>query len=105
MSERVTGQEFIVAVSGREDVQSDKQFSAKDIEIIYKRMIQEFFDVVSRGARLTLSGVGSFYMQKHKGHPVQFGEMTEIDDYYTLKFSASQAANRDIRRRMLRERL
>lgn len=103
MNERIRNKAFISAVNQHLEAQGGKSFTLKDVETIYKGIVQTLFHIVSRGDTVTLSGFGSFYVQKHKGHPVQFGGVDKIDDYHTLKFSASVTANRDIRKRIARD--
>ena len=53
---------------------------------------------VSNGMRLQLYGFGTFYLQLHKGHKMQFQPtQNTTDDYLVLKFSASSSLNKHIR--------
>lgn len=66
---------------------------------VYTAMINEIQNIVCEGASLSLTGFGTFYLQKHKGHPVQFeGKSTSVPDYWVFKFSASDVMNSRIRR-------
>lgn len=66
---------------------------------MYDAMIDEIFDIVRSGDRLSLTGFGSFFSQTHKGHPVQFGsDKGLVEDYSVFKFSPSNVLNRDLRR-------
>lgn len=95
---RVNRSEFVARVAQRAGV--DAQLVAR----VYDAMIEEIIQVVSQGCRLTLTGFGKFYPQRHKGHRVQRvneegrlqgTEVPEtVDDYAVLKFSATRAVNR-----------
>lgn len=65
---------------------------------VYTAMINEIQNTVCEGTSLSLTGFGTFYLQKHKGHPVQFeGKSTRVPDYWVFKFSASDVLNTRIR--------
>jgi nucleoid DNA-binding protein len=65
---------------------------------VYTAMINEIQSIVCDGTSLSLTGFGTFYLQKHKGHPVQFeGKSTRVPDYWVFKFSASDVLNTRIR--------
>jgi len=95
---RVNRSDFIVRVAQRAGV------DARLVTRVYDAMIEEIIQVVSEGSRLTLTGFGKFYPQRHKGHRVQRvnedgrlqgTDVPEIvDDYAVLKFSATRAVNR-----------
>lgn len=76
--------------------------SGLDIDVItrvYTAMINEIQNTVCEGNSLSLTGFGTFYLQKHKGHPVQFeGKSNSVPDYWVFKFSASDVLNTRIRR-------
>lgn len=70
------------------------------VENVYASMLEEIGDIAGSGDVLALSGFGVFYVQKHKGHMVQFGQSEhKIQDYAVFKFSASNAFNRQLRKR------
>lgn len=75
--------------------------SGLDINVVtrvYTAMINEVQNTVCEGNTLSLTGFGTFYLQKHKGHPVQFeGKMNSVPDYWVFKFSASDVLNSRIR--------
>lgn len=64
----------------------------------YQLIIDGIQKTVCSGKELSLSGFGSFYLRKHKGHPVQFDSgTTKVNDYVVLKFSASDVLAQKIR--------
>ncbi|MCC3283222.1 HU family DNA-binding protein [Arthrobacter caoxuetaonis] len=97
---RVNKREYVVRVARRAGV------PIRVATDVYEAVIEEILDIVENGDRLTLTGFGKFYPQKHKGHRVQRineeGKLegTEdpetVDDYAVLKFSATRAVNRKI---------
>lgn len=66
---------------------------------VYGAIVENIFDELTKGHNVSLAGFGLFYVQKHKGHPVQFngGNDKNVDDYLVLKFSASKNSNRRLR--------
>lgn len=66
---------------------------------VYDAIVENIFDELTKGYNVSLAGFGLFYVQKHKGHPVQFngGNDKNVDDYLVLKFSASKNSNRRLR--------
>ena len=65
---------------------------------VYNAMVAELVDIAKAGERLSLTGFGLFYVQQHKGHPVQFsGDVEKVSDYAVLKFSASNVMNKKLR--------
>lgn len=72
--------------------------SISTVTRVYTAMINEIQNIVCSGTSLSLTGFGTFYLQKHKGHPVQFeGKSTRVPDYWVFKFSASDVLNTRIR--------
>lgn len=72
--------------------------SRNDAAEAYNMVISSIKDVVTRGFNLRLVGFGMFYLQKHKGNPIQFHAQNKTnDDYLVFKFSASSTLNRSIR--------
>lgn len=57
----------------------------------------EIFEAVRNGKTVSLSGIGTFRLQQHKGHPVQFqtSKAKKVDSYVVFKFSASKHRNKD----------
>lgn len=84
--ERVNKNEFLASVAARSGL------PVRTVSLVYKEIVAELMDIVLRGDRLMLTGLGSFYRQKHKGHFVQFandGKGKKIKDYMVLKFSST----------------
>lgn len=74
------------------------EYSISEIETVFGTMLEQLVNTVKEGKEQFFTGFGSFYLQKHKGHPVQFGSAeTEISDYVTLKFSASNNLSTKLR--------
>lgn len=73
-------------------------YERKVVIEIYHAMVEEMVNVLQSGKKLSLTGLGSFYVQQHKGHPVQFsGGSYVVDDYNVMKFSASNMMNKRVR--------
>lgn len=67
---------------------------------VYDAIVDNMFDELMQGHNVSLAGFGLFYVQKHRGHPVQFNggrDNKTVDDYLVLKFSASKNSNRRLR--------
>jgi len=65
---------------------------------VFTSMIDVIVENVRDGSTVSITGLGNFYLQKHKGHPVQFESSTNhVEDYNVLKFSASDALNKRLR--------
>lgn len=65
---------------------------------VYGAMISEIENIMKEHDRLLLTGFGSFYVHRHKGHPVQFGQKVNlVCDYPVAKFSASNVLNKKLR--------
>ena len=62
----------------------------KDVNIVYEAIISEIEKALIEGNDVMLYKFGSFVLKKHKGQPVQFGA-SRLEDYYVLKFDASDA--------------
>lgn len=79
------------------DVARNNDMSLKDITDAYNAIVNGIYDVVASGQTLSLTGFGSFYLQRHKGHPVQFEGRSNVGDYVIFKFSASDVLNKRFR--------
>jgi nucleoid DNA-binding protein len=65
---------------------------------IYGALVDAIVEEVQNENYISLTGFGNFYLQHHKGHPVQFeSSNSTVRDYKLLKFSASDALNRRLR--------
>ena len=81
-----------------ESVAKDTGMSVASIASVYNSMVKVAEEVAVSGKELSLTGFGRFYLQRHKGHPVQFGTPSEkVHDYVVYKFSASNVLNNKLR--------
>lgn len=70
----------------------------QDVVEVYDAMLEEFVDAMRMDKQLLLTGFGNYYMQTHKGHPVQFaGGNDVVGDYDVLKFSPSNVLKKRVR--------
>ena len=91
--EKINKRDFIKHVA-----KENGMTSAQVLEV-YDAIVNGIFDMVIENKRVSLTGFGSFYLQKHKGHPVQFeAKNAGVDDYVVFKFSTSDALNKRMRR-------
>lgn len=95
--ERVNKREYISRVAKRAGV------PVRVASLIYDAGVEELLGIVGGGGNLTLTGLGRFYPQAHKGHRVRVkfgdgeaGEAAEVPDYAVLKFSATSSVNQKI---------
>lgn len=79
------------------DVARNNDMSLEDITDAYNAIVNGIHDAVASGRTLSLTGFGSFYLQRHKGHPVQFEGRSNVEDYVIFKFSASDVLNKRFR--------
>lgn len=83
---------FLEKVAERSGVPDDV------VSAVYHTMISEIEDIMRSNEKLCLTGFGTFSLQRHKGHPVQFEtEEPVVSDYVVFKFSASNVMNRKFR--------
>lgn len=69
-----------------------------EVRVIYDSMIDTAKNILCNKQDLSLTGFGTFSLQTHKGHPVQFKEGTrKVDDYVVLKFAVSDVLMSRIR--------
>lgn len=74
------------------------------VKAVYSAMIKVLVQNLVKGFRIGLTGFGSFYLQKHKGHPIQFNDTkSSIDDYVVVKFTASGSMKKKIDNLVKRE--
>lgn len=89
---KISKNEFLANVAREHDM------SVEDITTAYNAILDGICATVESGKSLSLTGFGSFYLQRHKGHPVNFeGKAAEVKDYVIFKFSASDVLNRRFR--------
>lgn len=93
MKNRISKKAFL------QDVSKSVSVSEEDVNIVYNAIIDKIFENVIKMNSVSLTGFGNFYLQKHKGHPVQFknGKSKPVEDYLVLKFSASKTFNKNVR--------
>lgn len=74
----------------------DVEVLSKSFEAIENRLYKD----LASGKRVILTGFGAFYLQKHKGHPVQFEVQynSKMPDYVLMKFSTADVMNRRFRK-------
>lgn len=72
----------------------DVEVLSKSFDAIENRLYKD----LASGKRVTLTGFGAFYLQKHKGHPVQFEDNSKMPDYVLMKFSTADVMNRRFRK-------
>ncbi len=73
-------------------------YNVKVVSNVYKAIVDSIVESVQTDNYISLTGFGNFYLQHHKGHPVQFESSdSTVRDYKLLKFSASDALNRRLR--------
>lgn len=90
---KVNKEKFLSRVAKRAGI------SKSVVRKVYYAMIAEIEWIAQNEDKLTLTGFGTFYVQRHKGHPVQFGtRSTNVSDYLVFKFSASNVLNKRIRK-------
>lgn len=90
---KVNREEFLRAVARESGV------SLEDVITVANAMESQALVIAEAGKELSVTGFGQFYAQRHKGHPVQFGEPKNIvSDYVVYKFSASHVINDKLRK-------
>lgn len=67
--------------------------SKKLVMSIYDALIAEIYKAAAEGKVVSLTGFGSFYLTKHKGHPVRCDKGLSVSDYVLFKFSTSNVLN------------
>lgn len=89
---RVNKDAFTSAVSKRSG------YTKEIVNNVCDAAIEETKDIVERGDTLSITGFGSFAVQKHKGHPVQFGDSSlTVRPYSVFRFSPSHVFSRRLR--------
>lgn len=89
---KISKKHFLAAVA------HDSGMSIENIIKAYDAIVNGLHDQLASGNTVSLTGFGSFYLQKHKGHPVQFEGRAVIHDYIVMKFSASDVLNKHFRK-------
>lgn len=76
----------------------DAGLTKQQLRSSYDIILKSLTDLVMDGKKVVFVGFGTFYLQTHKGQPVQFGHGGAcLNDYFVLKFSASTTINKQIR--------
>lgn len=89
---KVNRSEYLTRVSKRTGI------DRKIVLTVYDGLIDELVEIMQNNQQLLLTGFGNFYVQKHKGHPVQFsGGKDIVSDYNVLKFSPSNIMKKRVR--------
>lgn len=88
---KISKKHFLAAVA------RDSGMSVENMTKAYDAIVDGIRDQLAAGNTVSLTGFGSFYLQKHKGHPVQFEGHAVIKDYIVMKFSASDVLNKRFR--------
>lgn len=84
MARKVNRNEFLCRIARKADM------PLEDVREVYNTFCDEMQSVLCGGCDLSLTGLGTFAMRKHKGHPVQFDAKDgSIKDYMVLKFVPS----------------
>lgn len=90
--DKMNRSEFLARVAKRTG------YSRRIVLEIYDAMVDEFVDVIQNKKQLLLTGFGTYFVQQHKGHPVQFsGGNDVVEDYDVLKFSPSNILKQRVR--------
>lgn len=97
VEERVNKRDYVSRVARRAGV------PVRVASLVYEAAVDELLEIVGGGGRLTLTGLGKFYPQAHKGHRARTkfkegdgGKEVEVEDYAVLKFSATSSVNKGI---------
>lgn len=68
------------------------------VKEIWDTMVAVILRNIKEGRKILLTGFGSFFLQKHAGHSVQFKNTDDkINGYVNIKFAASNKLNRELR--------
>lgn len=90
---KINKEMFIAAVAARTGL------TQATVTKVFDACRDEIIDRVSNHEEVAITGFGRFYLQRHKGHPVQFSRISEaVHDYVVFKFSASNVLNNKLRR-------
>lgn len=89
---KINKEMFIAAVAERTGL------TQATVSTVFDAYQEEIIDRVTNNEEVSITGFGRFYLQRHKGHPVQFSIMNEtVHDYVVFKFSASNVLNNKLR--------
>lgn len=88
---KISKKHFLAAVA------RDNGMSVETITKAWDAIVKGLHDQLAAGNTVSLTGFGAFYLQNHKGHPVQFEGRAVIQDYIVMKFSTSDVLNKRFR--------
>ena len=72
--------------------------SKDTVEAVYDAMERTTKKIISSGQELFLIGFGSFFLSRHKSHPVRYSKSNKnVDDYIVFKFSPSNVFVKKLR--------
>ena len=92
MKKKINKNEFLENIAAKHNI------SVADARSAYDLIVDEIRCVICSGSDLSVTGFGTFSLQKHKGHPVQFkSKRGTVDDYVVLKFAVSDVLMSKIR--------
>ena len=90
--QKINKELFIAAIAERTGM------TIASVTSVFEAYQNEIIERVSNNEEISITGFGRFYVQRHKGHPVQFSTATEkVHDYVVFKFSASNVLNSKLR--------
>lgn len=90
--QKINKELFIAAIAERTGM------TISCVTSVFEAYQNEIIERVSNNEEVSITGFGRFYVQRHKGHPVQFSTSTEkVHDYVVFKFSASNVLNSKLR--------
>jgi DNA-binding protein HU-beta len=90
--EKVNRSELLERVAKKKGIQK------RQLRDFYDAFVEEIKDSLCEGKDVSLTGFGTFGLQKHRGHPVQFTPDSDVvKDYVVLKFTVSDVLMTDIR--------
>jgi nucleoid DNA-binding protein len=92
MKKKISKKHFLAAVA------HDSGMSVENMTKAWDAISNGIHDQLAAGNTVTMTGFGSFYLQNHRGHPVQFEGRAAIQDYIVMKFSASDVLNKRFRK-------
>lgn len=80
-------------------VAKENNLTQKQMRSVFDSIIECIRQNICEGKDVSLTGFGTFSLQKHKGHPVQFASSSNVvKDYVVVKFTPSDALMTSIRK-------
>ena len=91
-SKKINKKEYLAYVANK------YQVNEHELSKSYDMLLDGLLDIVQEGHKVVLTGIGCVYLQKHKGHPVQFETVgASVKDYVVFKFAPSNLINQKMR--------